>query len=389
MSDSITRMFQKHRVVVCVGAGGVGKTTISAAVGVAAARDGLRALVLTVDPARRLANALGLSDIGVDIQEIPVELFIDEHHQDAQPLHVAMLDVKSTFDRIVRRHAPDDAAYQAIIDNIFYKQASTALAGSQEYMAMERLFEVVHDHDYDLIVLDTPPSTHALDFLDAPQRMIDLFDSRAFRLLLRSFRRSRQPIGGLFRPGSLVMRGLDRFTGIEMFHGLLNFFQAMSSTFDGFVARAGEVLQLISSDQTTFIIVSGCDNGSINEGLFLHRRLRQQALGIGCWVLNRMRSYTVLPPGCGDDLVAQVEATLSEVDSESSLKSRHQTAEKIAYVSSMLADLTQHDQRLHSRLIEALPKEELLITVPRTRDEPTDVAGLCQVADLLSAGTPT
>lgn len=389
ITSPLPDLIENRRVLVCVGAGGVGKTTVSASLGVAAARMGKRTLVLTVDPARRLANALGLSAFDEHVQTIAAERLQPRPGVVGRPLDAAMLDVKSTFDRVVRRYSSSEEHFQAIVDNPFYKQASTALAGSQEYMAMERLYELATEEPYDLIVLDTPPSAHALDFLDAPYRMIELFDSAAFRLLLRSVSRS-QPNGtGLFGRDSLLMRGLGRFTGVEMFHGLLAFFATLSATFDGFVDRARNVIALMHSTQTAFVVVSACDEASIHEGLFLHKRLRDEQMQLGAWVLNRVRPYSARPFEAGDGLDAVLASALAHTaaaDEERALV--EPTARHLAAVSRELARMAAQDQDLLRRLEKRLLDDPPVVAVPRTRDEPATIEELCRLADILMDGAP-
>ena len=384
LTSPLSELIQERKVLVCVGAGGVGKTTMSAAIGVAAARSGRRTLVLTVDPARRLANALGLGALDEEVQTIEVAHFAPDGPASAVPLDVAMLDVKSTFDRVVHRYATSEAHYQAITGNAFYHQASTALAGSQEYMAMERLYEIATSASYDLIVLDTPPSAHALDFLDAPKRLIALLESPGFRLLLRSFRRSHSEGGGLFSRGSLIMRGIDRFTGADMFHGLLDFFATLSATFDGFVERARNVLTLMHSERTAFMIVSACDETSIHEGLFLHKRLRDEKMPVGAWILNRVRPYSTLPLAAGDQLGALLAEALSKASAgQHSADVVQNTARQLAISSAELARLALEDQRLEQRLKRALEVDLAVIAVPRSADEPATLAELSFLCEAL------
>ncbi|HAN30980.1 MAG TPA: hypothetical protein DCQ06_05230, partial [Myxococcales bacterium] len=286
-SSPFVQILTKRHVVVCVGAGGVGKTTVSASLGVGAATLGRRALVLTVDPARRLANALGLENIREDIQHISAAELQALGIDCDIGFDVAMLDVKSTFDRVVTRLAPNPKSAEAILNNRFYRHGSSALAGSQEYMAMARLNEVVHQTDYDVIILDTPPSAHALDFLEAPQRMIDLFESSAFRVLLKTVARKGR-VSGLFRADGLVMQGLNRFTSSESFSSLLDFFALLSSTFDGFIETASEVMALLRSSQTAFVVVSACDQVSTQEGHYLAEKLYKERMEIGAWICNRV-----------------------------------------------------------------------------------------------------
>lgn len=356
----------ERRVVVCVGAGGVGKTTVSAALGVAAARQGRRALVLTVDPARRLANALGLTEFAHEIQHISAERFAECGISVRVGLDVAMLDVKSTFDRVVLRNASSEASARLILDNAFYQQASTALAGSQEYMAMQRLYEVVVEKPYDVVILDTPPSAHALDFLDAPRRMIELFGSRRFRKLLRGFGGGQAGGGGrMFRPDSLLMRGLGKFTSADMFHNLLSFFAALSDTFDGFVQGAQDVLALLHSPQTAFVIVSAPDEGSTFEGLYLHQRLLDEQMEVGAWVLNRVRQH---PDGPADRAatLAELRAVLAD----------DQQAEAVAQAAAAIADMASTDERHRARLARRVGEQPPILSLPYAEVEPATLSEL-------------
>lgn len=307
----LASLLATRRVIIVVGAGGVGKTSLSAAIGVAAARQGRRALVLTVDPARRLASALGLEHIDAHAQTLPVATFAALGAPTGADLDVAMLDVKSTFDRVVRRYTGDGARAERIFAHPMYRSASTALAGSQEYMAMERLAEVAEDPRYDTIVLDTPPSAHALDFLDAPRRMVDLFESKAFRALLRPFANGGAAVG-LFSRDSLMMRGLGRFTSADSFHELLAFFADLSSMFDGFVARARGVQALLAGPTTAFVLASATDGPSTDEADYLRRRLTADAMQAGLWLVNRVIAGAVGIAESRDELNIELEQTLAD-----------------------------------------------------------------------------
>ena len=389
MSQALHNLIDAKRVLVCVGAGGVGKTTISAAIGVAAAMQGRRALVLTVDPARRLADALGIAAFDEHIQTLSVETFAQHGITVGAPLDVAMLDIKSTFDRTVTRLAPDDATSQSILDNRFYQQGSTVLTGSQEYMAMARLYEVVTETSYDLIVLDTPPSAHALDFLDAPQRMIDLFGSSAFRMLLRSLQRSNEGTG-MFSKRSLVMRGLGRFTSAESFTGLLEFFGLLSSTFDGFIQTGEDVMSLLRSRRTAFLVVSACDETSTREGLFLNTRLVQEQMEVGGWVLNRVQAYS-------DAALTQPDATRAALrdtfDSAGLTLPTAPSMETILHVATVLGQMAARDHTHLAQLRERVGADQAVVSVPRSRHEPTHLTELTALAQILTyvapAATPT
>ncbi|MEY3014172.1 MAG: anion-transporting ATPase [Pseudomonadota bacterium] len=367
----ISSLLERRRVIVVVGAGGVGKTTLSAALGVAAARRGRRALVLTVDPARRLANALGLRTIDEHVQTLSAEQLQSAGCPARVALDVAMLDVKSTFDRAVRRYASSPERAEAIMANAFYQTASTALAGSQEYMAMVRLYEVVTEGDYDVVILDTPPSAHALDFLDAPRRMIELFDSRSFRLLLRPFSTGGAVAQGLFSANSLVMRGIGRFTSVEAFHELLGFFASFSETFDGFVERARDVMALLRGPSASFVLVSATDEASRDEGLFLDARLRDEQMEAAVWVTNRV---TTMSADCGHDAEALAAALRPSVGAD---------AAAIAQAATAMAALAERDRAFLDGLARRLPAGVSLLQIPRQADEPADLGELQRLATVL------
>ncbi|MCB9738118.1 MAG: ArsA family ATPase [Deltaproteobacteria bacterium] len=372
------QLLQARQIIVVVGAGGVGKTTLSAALGVAAARQGRRALVLTVDPARRLANALGLRALDEDVQTLSIEQLRNAGCDAATPLDVAMLDVKRTFDRAVRRYASSAERAEAIMASPFYQTASTALAGSQEYMAMMRLYEVVTDGGYDVVILDTPPSAHALDFLDAPRRMIELFDSRSFRLLLRPFSAGGHVASGLFAPSSLMMRGLGRFTSVEAFHDLLGFFASFSETFDGFVDRARDVMALLRGAETSFLVISATDETSRDEGLFLASRLRDEQMEVAGWIVNRC---SAADPACGADSAAIAATIAADVPEQSA-----RTA--IATAAATMAQLALADRDFATALETAIGGRCWTRRLPRRSDEPADLGELDALASMLLEPTP-
>lgn len=388
MPSPIAELLQHKKVVVCVGAGGVGKTTASAALGVAAARMGRRTLVLTVDPARRLANALGLQAFDEQVQRIPIEAFTAQGLTVAQPLDAAMLDVKKTFDRMVTRYAKTAEGRDRILEHPFYQQASTALAGSQEYMAVERLYESTTSGDYDLVVLDTPPSAHALDFLEAPDRLVDLFDSKAFRLLLK-------PTGHLranpFKSGSMVMRGLSKFTGAEMFGNLLEFFTALSETFDGFVQRARDAQALLRGPDTAFVLVAACDAVSTDQALYLGERLAQQHMTVGAFMVNRVTPFSPRPSVAGPELEAGLEAALRQVGMQGThgdARDPHKIARAMGQIARQLGRLAQADRdhvlAVQARLHGGVP----VVPVPRSEEEPDTLPGLYRLSTAMTGGDP-
>ncbi|MDH5492293.1 MAG: AAA family ATPase, partial [Myxococcales bacterium] len=206
-----------HRVVVCVGSGGVGKTTTAAALATWAAMQGRRVLCLTIDPAHRLANSLGLDEMKAEEQEVPAALFEAYGLQLRGRLSAMMLDPKRTFDELVTRNASSPEVRDAILENRIYQYVSSSLAGTQEYMAMEKLHSVRDDERFDLVVLDTPPTSNALDFLDAPERLVEMIDSPAMRWFLQASETStgKFSFSALGKGAALLLRALSRFTGAE------------------------------------------------------------------------------------------------------------------------------------------------------------------------------
>lgn len=235
-----------QRIIICAGSGGVGKTTTAAGLAMSAATSGLRALVITIDPARRLADALEVDGLSDTPQQINLEL--------AGELWAAMLEPARVFDRLIARLTPDAHRRSAILGSRFYRELSTALAGSRELVAMERVLELADDPRFDLIVLDTPPAQHALDFLDAPARVVALLDGRLISLFMRAQKLT--PFA-LLRDGStLVLRVLERLAGGQLFADLADFLQSFSAVFEGFQARCARVQALIRSPATGFLLVT-------------------------------------------------------------------------------------------------------------------------------------
>ncbi len=268
------------RIIACLGSGGVGKTTLSAALSVRAAMQGKRVLCLTIDPAKRLAQSLGLERMQEELHQVPTSLWQQHALHPKGQLAVMMLDMKRTFDDLIRAHTDDSELRQRIFDNRFYQYISTSLAGTREYMAMEKLHMLHADAQWDLIILDTPPSTHALDFLRAPQRMINLLDSQALRWLGRSMQRSGAwPFGWLQRGSSLFFQAISRFTGSAFVEELTGLIQSLNTLFGGFRERAQTVANTLRGDSVAFVIVARPDPVPLDEARVLAEALRQQDMG--------------------------------------------------------------------------------------------------------------
>jgi anion-transporting ArsA/GET3 family ATPase len=373
----VTDSLAPRRIAVCVGSGGVGKTTVAASLAVGRALAGGRALVCTIDPARRLANALGLQSLGNAESRVPPARFAEAGLRPKGELWAMMLDVKRTWDDLVARHAPDPARRDRILQNHLYQQMSAALAGSQEYMAMEKLYELATDRDYDLIVLDTPPTAHALDFLEAPDRILDFLGNDAARALIA-------PALGVGRlglriaqiGGGYVSKVLARFTGGEMLSDLGDFLGSFQGMYGGFKQRAAAVRALLSRREVGFVVVASPSAVSIEEAIAFHERLHAEAMPVAGLVANRVTM----------DLWPGPAPLPSAADLEGALVARgHGDAALAKRLADTLAEhqaLARAEARALERLFEAAPGVPRTI-VPRLETDVHDLGGLARLAERL------
>jgi anion-transporting ArsA/GET3 family ATPase len=267
-----------NRVVVCCGAGGVGKTTTAAAMALRAAEYGRTVVVLTIDPAKRLAQALGIATLGNTPQRVPLGPEVKGE------LHAMMLDMRRTFDEMVLQYSSDAERAEAILENQFYQTVATSLAGTQEYMAMEKLGQLLAEDKWDLIVVDTPPSRNALDFLDAPKRLGSFMDSRLWRLLLAPGRGIGKLVTGAV---GLAMKALSTVLGSQMLSDAAGFVQALDATFDGFRQKADKTYELLKRRGTQFVVVSAAEPDALREATFFVDRLSQEKMPLAGLILNR------------------------------------------------------------------------------------------------------
>jgi anion-transporting ArsA/GET3 family ATPase len=305
----LTSLLEGKRIVICAGSGGVGKTTTAAAVAMGMAERGLRVVVVTIDPARRLANSLGLEELGNE----PRLVDLAPHGIEASgELWAMMLDAKRTFDELIERLAPDERTRDEVLANKIYQQLSSAVAGSQEFTAMAKLYELDQEGGFDLLVLDTPPSRNALDFLDAPNRLTRFFQGRALRLFLRP-----AGLGGriLGRGTGVVFSVLQRVTGVDLLRDLSVFFRSLGGMVDGFTDRARRVGALLQDPATTFLIVTAPRHDPVEEAIFFHRKLRDAGMPFGGLVVNRFHvaPHGEVPEELGGALGARVEAALEDL----------------------------------------------------------------------------
>lgn len=270
-------------VIVCCGSGGVGKTTTAAVLGLEAARRGRRAVVVTIDPARRLADALGLAD---GLASVPqrIELDTDEAWTPGGELWAMMLDTAATFDGLVRRHADSDEQIERILSNPFYRNIARALSGTQEYMAAETLHELHGDGRFDLVIVDTPPSRNALDFLEAPGVLARFLDHRLFRLLMLPTRGGLRVIGTATQP---VLKAIGKVVGSDVLADSVAFFQAFAGMETGFRERADDVVRLIRAPETSFVVVAAPRHDTIDEAVWFAGQLVDQGVGVTAAIVNR------------------------------------------------------------------------------------------------------
>ncbi|HSA40537.1 MAG TPA: ArsA family ATPase, partial [Mycobacterium sp.] len=266
-----------NRVVVCCGAGGVGKTTTAAAMALRAAEYGRTVVVLTIDPARRLAQSMGITDLGNTPQRVPLPEEVPGE------LHAMMLDMRSTFDEMVIENSEPGLA-ESILNNQFYQTVATSLAGTQEYMAMEKLGQLLAQDRWDLVVVDTPPSRNALDFLDAPKRLGSFMDGRLWRLLLAPGRGIGRLVAGAV---GLAMKAMSTVLGSQMLADASSFIQSLDSTLGGFRDRADRTYELLKRRGTQFVVVSAAEPDALREATFFVDRLSQEAMPLAGLILNR------------------------------------------------------------------------------------------------------
>src|SRR5436190_5390742 len=278
-------ILEGKEICICAGSGGVGKTITSAAIVMGMASRGLKVAVLTIDPAKRLANSLGLPELGNEERLVEPERFAEAGLEMRGELWAMMLDAKRTFDDLVERHAPDEETRDRVLQNRIYQEISNAMAGSQEYMAMEKLYELHQEARYDLLVLDTPPTRHALDFIDAPERMSRFIEGRSLQFFLKPGRLGMRVLG---RSGGVLFSALKRITGIDLLQDLSEFFQSFGDMAQGFSERAQRVNQLLSDKRTTFLLVSAPERDPIDEAVFFWRRLKEAKLPFGGVVVNKV-----------------------------------------------------------------------------------------------------
>jgi len=383
--ERLSRLVREKQVIVCCGSGGVGKTTTSAAVALEAARIGRSAVVCTIDPARRLANSIGVGELGDEVVEVGRDRFEAAGIEPEGRLHALMLDTKRTFDRLIERYAQDEATRRRILENKFYQQMSSTVVGSSDYMAMEKLFELHEEGAFDLIVLDTPPTKHALDFLQAPQRMTRAFDRSSLDVFLKPWAEAgKRSLGFLGRALGRIVKKVDEVIGLKFVEDLADFFRAFEGMYEGFRGRATRVDALLREPFTSFLVVTAPSPLPLEEAGYFCDRLREFEMPLDGVIVNRVHESSL-----GD--AAALRERLHEVGPAGVIAEAEARAAEAGGGPELLGPLLRAflDEELLAagdrRRIEAFtdgPARGLLVCeVPRFTRDVYDLSGL----DLLAA----
>lgn len=357
-------------ILVCTGAGGVGKTTTAAALALRAAERGRNVCVLTIDPARRLAQAMGLTELDNSPREVPD---IDGDGS----LHAMMLDMKRTFDEVVEAHADPERAEQ-ILMNPFYQALSSSFAGTQEYMAMEKLGQLHSDDEapWDLIVVDTPPSRSALDFLDAPARLGSFLDGRFIRILTAPARGAGRGLGRLAAAGFGIFTGvLGKILGAQVLADVGTFVAAIDTTFGGFRERADATFSLLQRDSTRFLVVATPESDALREASYFVERLREEDMPLGGLIVNRVQE--VDQELLTADVAAASSQRLSELPGDAGLTGR------LLGLHANRLRIRERQHHLTERFVGAHPGVPLA-QVPALAEDVHDLEGLREVGELLA-----
>ncbi|MHB1446015.1 MAG: ArsA family ATPase [Acidimicrobiales bacterium] len=379
-SASLDQLLAAKEIVICCGSGGVGKTTTAAAAAaMAAVRHGGKVLVVTVDPARRLADALGLSGIGNTESQVPAAAFREAGVKARGQLWAAMLDTKQSWDDLVRAHGPDQATIDQILANPLYQNISGRFVQSHDYIAMERLYELHSEGSYDLIVVDTPPTRNAIDFLEAPQRMGDFFSSRLLRWLIAPYRS--RLVNFASKPFYQVA---DRILGTQFLQDIAEFFILFQSMYDGFVERARSVSRLLQDRRTTFMVVSTLEASPLTEAEFFIEALTERKLHLGAVVLNR-----VLPDYLLDEGASVVAGIMEKSAGDLAAKlgpevgPPEQLERVLGEIASSFLNFQVVAQREAEQRAELSARPDVVATIPFFETDITDLSGLLRLAEYI------
>ncbi len=366
---NVGELLADKRVCICGGSGGVGKTTISAAIAMGMAAEGRKVAVVTIDPAKRLANSLGLEELGNEPRLVDPAVFEAAGVEMKGELWAMMLDAKRTFDEVIERLAPDERTRDDILANRIYQELSNAVAGSQEYTAMSKLYDLDRDHDFDLLVLDTPPSRNALDFLDAPDRLTQFLEGRALQVFLRPTGLATRIVG---RGTGVVFSVLKRVTGVDLLQDLSVFFRSLGGLIDGFKERAKQVNALLADSETVFLLVTSPEREPIDEAIFFWRKLKAARMPFGGVLVNRVH-HDEAPDADPEEVAAALEGELGP-----------KLAAKVAENFRDYQVLARRDHANIERLAGKLDDRRLVL-LPYLDEDVHDAGGLARINRFLFA----
>ena len=371
---------RRTRIIVCCGSGGVGKTTTAAAIGLRGAERGRQVCVLTVDPARRLAQSMGLTSLDNTPRLVDG---VDE--ETSGSLHAMMLDMKRTFDEIVEAHT-DPARAAQILANPFYQSLSSSFAGTQEYMAMEKLGQLRRSNEWDLIVVDTPPSRSALDFLDAPERLGRFLDGRLIKVLTAPVKAGR-PFGRVLNAGFSVMTGtLTKLLGGQVLRDAQTFITAFDTMFGGFRERADATYKLLQAPGTSFLVIATPEPDALREASYFVERLAEERMPLAGLILNRVHSVGISQLSAARSLAAAetLEAMPNGGVATASSASQAVTAAALRLHAARM-NLGERERRVAGSFISTHPAVPV-IEVPALPDDVHDLAGLRHIGGAFMAG---
>jgi anion-transporting ArsA/GET3 family ATPase len=371
-SDYVASLIRQKKVIVCVGAGGVGKTTTSAALGLAAAREGRRALVLTIDPARRLAEAMGIPESADKPSPVPRERLVAAGVGEGGQLHAWMLNPKVVFEGMVRRLSPSPERAEAILGNRLYRHVSEMVAGMQEYTAAEAVYELSTSGDYDIVILDTPPSRNALEFLEAPGRLTRFLDERILGFFVPDGRHG----GRLWRKATgLIGTVFSRVFGQSFYEELLQFIGAFSGMFSAMRMHADGVKAMLGSDAASFLIVTSPEQAALDEAVFMRDKIIEMDLPFAGYILNRSYACTA-----GYRAPEKVELPADAPETA------RRALSKLVRLAGDERRRVERDRGLLARLARLAPEGTVAVAAPHMGEAVEDLEGLMKLAAGLTSG---
>lgn len=351
---TIKELLEQKRIILVCGSGGVGKTTTAASLALQGAALGRKTIVLTIDPAKRLANSLGLNTLSYAPQRLDPKKLERILKVDNPFCEAMMLDTKRTFDQLVCKYAPSKAVEKKILENKIYQHLSSMMAGSQEYMAMEKLYELSQVSDHELIIIDTPPTVHAIDFLEAPQKMVDAIGHSMLHLLLKPAMMMGKQGFKFFEKGSqMVLKMFDRITGFAFLQDISEMLVSFQDLLGGFKGRAEEVKGILTDSNTAFLMVCACEQKSVAEARYFSQKLEELKLPLAGLIINRVHPYYRV----SEKRKTEDEETLTSLVGTS-------CAQKMLLCFDQYSALAKRDRSYIETLAKELDNDKCLVEIP-------------------------